>query len=259
MFNYLINKVSNLIETSLSTLSLKVNTILTTSSYIISSYFLFQIIYNNISLQTISNIIITPYKFILFSEFTQLSLYYFIPKISNNFISNYEKFSNKPIKPVNISLIFFNLTFINLLMGYIVIKLLYFEIPNFLTLILELTKIMIVYDLAFYFLHRLAHTPFLYKHIHKIHHKHISPTMLSAVDSHPLEHFFVNLFPMILPCLIFNISSLSLLVFSTMGSLYTMNAHSGIKFINNGNHSEHHKVGNNNFGVLFTDKLFGTN
>lgn len=38
-----------------------------------------------------------------------------------------------------------------------------------------------------YYLHRLFHNPWLYKKIHKMHHRYHQPTAWSAVAMHPLE------------------------------------------------------------------------
>ena len=38
-----------------------------------------------------------------------------------------------------------------------------------------------------YYLHRLFHKPWLYKKIHKMHHRYHQPTAWSAVAMHPLE------------------------------------------------------------------------
>jgi len=43
------------------------------------------------------------------------------------------------------------------------------------------------YDAYFYWTHRLLHTPWLYKHIHIIHHRSLNPTPWAAYSFHPLE------------------------------------------------------------------------
>ncbi|XP_060068058.1 uncharacterized protein LOC132548235 [Ylistrum balloti] len=42
-------------------------------------------------------------------------------------------------------------------------------------------------DCLAYYLHRLFHYPFLYRHIHKVHHRYHQPTAFSAVAMHPAE------------------------------------------------------------------------
>lgn len=52
---------------------------------------------------------------------------------------------------------------------------------------------MICEDFGFFWSHYILHSPFLYKHIHKIHHEYESPFSLAAEYSHPIEYVFGNL------------------------------------------------------------------
>ncbi|KAK7032801.1 fatty acid hydroxylase [Favolaschia claudopus] len=59
-------------------------------------------------------------------------------------------------------------------------------------------------DYLIYWVHRSLHIPFLYKHLHKAHHRWIVPTPFAAHAFHPVDgwaqslpyHFFVFIFPM---------------------------------------------------------------
>ena len=42
-------------------------------------------------------------------------------------------------------------------------------------------------DFLFYFMHRLLHTPFMYKHVHKIHHEFYDTVSIVSYYSHPFE------------------------------------------------------------------------
>lgn len=44
-----------------------------------------------------------------------------------------------------------------------------------------------------YWLHRMYHTPFLYKHFHKLHHKYKQPTAFSTTAIHPVELVHIQL------------------------------------------------------------------
>ena len=46
---------------------------------------------------------------------------------------------------------------------------------------------MLIEDTLFYWLHRLFHTPFLYKHFHKVHHRYYNPTSLVSYYFHPVD------------------------------------------------------------------------
>jgi sterol desaturase/sphingolipid hydroxylase (fatty acid hydroxylase superfamily) len=47
----------------------------------------------------------------------------------------------------------------------------------------------IIHETHFYLIHRLIHTPFLYKHVHSIHHNSVNPSPFSSLAMHPVEAF----------------------------------------------------------------------
>lgn len=44
-----------------------------------------------------------------------------------------------------------------------------------------------IHEAHFYVIHRLIHTPFLYKHVHSIHHNSVNPSPFSSLSMHPVE------------------------------------------------------------------------
>lgn len=54
---------------------------------------------------------------------------------------------------------------------------------------------MLVEDFAFYWSHRMLHTPYLYKKVHKVHHEFNNTVSIAATYAHPVEYFFGNLLP----------------------------------------------------------------
>ena len=46
----------------------------------------------------------------------------------------------------------------------------------------------IIHEAHFYCIHRLIHTPFLYKWVHSVHHNSVNPSPWSSLSMHPVEH-----------------------------------------------------------------------
>ena len=45
----------------------------------------------------------------------------------------------------------------------------------------------ILHETHFFIIHRLIHTPFLYKHVHSVHHNSVNPSPFSSLSMHPVE------------------------------------------------------------------------
>ena len=54
---------------------------------------------------------------------------------------------------------------------------------------------MITYDFSFYWLHRLFHTPWLYKMFHKQHHEYHMTVAIATIDNHPLDYLITGFVP----------------------------------------------------------------
>lgn len=59
------------------------------------------------------------------------------------------------------------------------------EVPTFLHLMRDLLVSYTIFDIGFYMLHRLMHTKYFYKRIHKLHHSWTSPIGVTAIFCHP--------------------------------------------------------------------------
>lgn len=60
----------------------------------------------------------------------------------------------------------------------------------------------VLHELHFYCIHRLIHEPWLYRHVHSVHHRSVNPSPWSSLSMHPIEHllyFSVGLWHLILP------------------------------------------------------------
>ena len=125
-----------------------------------------------------------------------------------------------------------------------------------------------LHELHFYCVHRLIHTPWLYRHVHSVHHKATNPSPWSSLAMHPVEHllyFSGALFHLILPS--HPLLALYHLHFAGFGAIP---GHVGFDRIEVGKdglmdthayaHYLHHKYFEVNYsdGLMPLDKVFGT-
>ena len=148
-----------------------------------------------------------------------------------------------------------------------------FSLPTAWVFIWQLVLIFLIDDLYFYFYHKALHTKFLYKHIHKTHHRSTMPIPMEYIFTHPLEWFFGAIGPFIGLMVIASFSEINIYAFwamSAIRNLHELDIHSGIKsskitsFIpfygSTEHHDLHHSKNKGNYASTFTiwDKVFGT-
>ncbi|KAL6049930.1 Methylsterol monooxygenase 1 [Balamuthia mandrillaris] len=148
------------------------------------------------------------------------------------------------------------------------------ELPPWQTLLWHVLFCQFVEDLLFYWFHRLLHTKWLYKRIHKVHHTHTAPISWSAEVIHPAEFLIANIFPTMLGALLLRAHLFSLWCWIALAIYYSTEVHSGyifpwsleriplIGFIYAGPryHDRHHELFLGNYGSSLTwlDYVFGT-
>jgi sterol desaturase/sphingolipid hydroxylase (fatty acid hydroxylase superfamily) len=147
------------------------------------------------------------------------------------------------------------------------------NLPSTQTMALHFFVFAVVEEIGFYYSHRLAHHPNIYKAIHKKHHIFTSPIAAAAIFAHPIEHFVSNLAPVLSGPLVVSLFHFFYPAFPTvhlatvwawmiLAQFTTITTHSGYKipgFPDSRKHDFHHEKFNVNFGVLgILDYLHGT-
>mmetsp|Transcript_8135 Transcript_8135/g.11723 ORF Transcript_8135/g.11723 Transcript_8135/m.11723 type:complete len:182 (+) Transcript_8135:281-826(+) len=120
----------------------------------------------------------------------------------------------------------------------------------------------LVAEAWFYGVHYLLHySPWLYKHIHKVHHRFKAPTAMTCVYSHPLEFAIGSIFPIYLGPMLTNAHPKSCYLWFSMAILGTLKGHCGYRILGHADyHDEHHSfyLKNNYGGMSLSDYLLGT-
>ena len=126
-----------------------------------------------------------------------------------------------------------------------------------------------IHEIYFYCLHRLIHVPFLYKHIHSVHHNSINPSPWSSLSMHPGEGFpymaeawLHLLFPSNPVCAYFTLHSVGFgAVNGHLGfekfeltENTTLDSHAYVHYL----HHKYFEVNYGGDGVVPLDMLFGT-
>eukprot|EP01027_Heterolobosea_sp_BB2_P019429 GEZU01027269.1.p2 GENE.GEZU01027269.1~~GEZU01027269.1.p2 ORF type:complete len:171 (+),score=24.25 GEZU01027269.1:371-883(+) len=98
------------------------------------------------------------------------------------------------------------------------------------TIIIQLFLLMLAEDLLFYFSHRLLHTPFLYRHVHHVHHRTTNTFSLASEYAHPVEIVFSNILPVVLPAYLLRVHLFTYLLWIAVMLVETTIAHCGYHF-----------------------------
>lgn len=146
----------------------------------------------------------------------------------------------------------------------------YYDVSDFgwVWFFLQLPVVFIWQDYWTYWTHRLYHTPFLYKHFHKLHHTYKQPTAFSVTAIHPFEFMNIQAVMMSPMCFIPThwINFSAILVYSYYHGIID---HSGINFkaywwqpwqphcIFHDNHHQYFHV-NFGFNIKYWDMIHGT-
>eukprot|EP00095_Tigriopus_kingsejongensis_P003903 maker-scaffold1846_size26495-snap-gene-0.4 protein:Tk03903 transcript:maker-scaffold1846_size26495-snap-gene-0.4-mRNA-1 annotation:"c-5 sterol desaturase erg31-like" len=128
--------------------------------------------------------------------------------------------------------------------------------------------IFVMQDYMTYWIHRIYHMPFLYKHFHKLHHTYKHPTAFSVTAIHPFEFISIQLI-YILPMFVLPVHWVPYSTILIYTYYHGIIDHSGINFKRQWwqpwqpdciFHDNHHQYFHVNFGfnIEYWDKLHGT-
>lgn len=125
----------------------------------------------------------------------------------------------------------------------------------------RLVALFLIFDVIFYYGHRLIHHRLLYKHIHKLHHTSLASMGISGYYMGHVDALFEFILPTYLPFIILARQKSLLLAFVVVGQLNGVLTHSGHRipgFPYCKTHLYHHLFLNVNFGIGIIDGILGT-
>ncbi|KAJ3118838.1 hypothetical protein HDU96_007580 [Phlyctochytrium bullatum] len=165
--------------------------------------------------------------------------------------------------------VLFNQFFLNLPLGYLSRNMWESRgcsasapLPSPFILVRDLVAFGVIEEILFYYSHRMLHHRSIYKYIHKQHHEFTAPCGVAATYAHPIEHFFSNMFPIVVGPYVMRSHLLTYWMWLTVAILTTIATHSGFVLpgMPNGlRHDFHHYRFNSYYGVIgVLDFLHGT-
>lgn len=134
---------------------------------------------------------------------------------------------------------------------------------------MEIIALFLWNEIHFYMCHRLLHTKWLYKHVHYLHHKSVTPTSYSTYSFHYIEALLLGSV-MTTALMFYSFSVVSLLMLPLISIVLNMLGHYNFDFFPGRplrsllsftrRHSYHHSKNKGNYGFFlpYFDLLFST-
>lgn len=144
-------------------------------------------------------------------------------------------------------------------------------LPSWSTIVLQILFFFLVEDYFNYWIHRWLHSPWLYKHVHSVHHTYDTPFAIVAAYAHPFE-VVAQAIPTFLGPLAVSPHLYTLMLWQVFRNLEAIDIHSGYElpyslkqlipmYAGAKHHDYHHYMHSGNFASVFTwcDQMYGTN
>ena len=128
-------------------------------------------------------------------------------------------------------------------------------------LLLNMPIHVLVTETCFYSMHRAMHAfPWLYRHVHKVHHRWTAPTAAACVYAHPVEFALANVWPIHAGPMLTNAHPYTSFAWWALAMAGTCLGHAGYRILGYQDaHDEHHVAFHVHYGGLFlSDWLMGT-
>lgn len=143
-------------------------------------------------------------------------------------------------------------------------------LPSGAVILCNIVYFFLVEDFFNYWLHRLLHTPWLYRHIHSVHHTFDAPFSITAAHAHPVE-VVVLAIPTFIGPLLVSPHLYTLMLWQLFRNFEAIDIHSGYEipfsfktffpaYAGAAHHDYHHYMHSGNFASVFTwcDRLYNT-
>ena len=146
-------------------------------------------------------------------------------------------------------------------------------IPSPITIFKHISFVTIIFETLFYWIHRLFHTPWLYKTFHKQHHEYQVTVTIAASYNHPVDYMLTTMLPVVVGItLLHKLHIVTHYMFVFYATIFGDLTHCGYDMpwypwgviplgAPIGFHDYHHSVNIGNYGVFspFWDAICGTN
>lgn len=109
--------------------------------------------------------------------------------------------------------------------------------------------------------HYLSHRfKWIYQNVHYVHHRLVNTDGMGAIYAHPLEHIFINMLPVGIPILLFNVDFYLANIFIIVTSWEAVKSHTIYLYRKSSRHRLHHyyKLCNYDNNPYILDRILGT-